>query len=152
MHCVTLFSLLELFQTLWHSAIAFFLVHWIFQDIEKCQHGAQNPRHNLTKSRTPECFYSWRKCFSRPLHCLSLVYFSDPVVVFPVVFMHRNCMWSCENICSLFYFLLHISGSTSPLLFPFRSLCTSSFVSVWQSHYVCNWISVEPFRAGWLSY
>lgn len=34
---------------------------------------------------------------------------------------------------------------------PFRSL-HEKLCFVLQSHYVCNWISVEPFRAVWLSY
>lgn len=77
-HRVTFFSLLRLFSFFSLSLFKYpdflmlcssiFLFHWIFQDAENANMEPWTPGTIEQRGRTPECFYSWRKCFSPPLH------------------------------------------------------------------------------------
>lgn len=127
--------------------------------MQKYQRVSLNPRHSRTKSQTLECLYSWRKCFGPLLYCHSVCLF----VVCPLHLIESIPIHVKAFVPAIASCLRFIRVSTSPgwrlpswhapsfLLFPF-ALCTRSFVLFLQSHYVCNRIAAEPFRAVWLSY
>lgn len=132
--------------------LSIFLCHWIFQgaenaDLEKEKKKPRSPGTIWTKSCTPECFYSWRKrcgpssvsplCFSLLISC---VLSHQNVQPFMLKHVHTSTVWLWPDVFLLCSALPPFHCAHEKLRF------------VLQSHYVCNWISAEPFRAVWLSF
>lgn len=149
-------ALLSLFSSLAGCSASPFFSSTEYFKMQKCQHETLNPGRNWTKSWTLKCFYSRRKCFNPPLYCHYLFFYcvSDSTGCIPI---HVEAFVRCAGPCHIgLGFVLSCMSLGSTLLNVSSSLSFRSpheelrFVS--QSHYVCNWISGEPFRAVWLSH